>query len=80
MKEAAFTQMGRPPNTRHEYCCKIAISNNVGGVKHISSTLPYALMKERRLAGEHAVADNRGGQSQGQDREESQTCRERYCV
>ena len=26
------------------------ISNNVGGVKHISSTLPYALMKERHFA------------------------------
>ena len=28
----------------------IAISNNVGGVKHISSTLPDALMKERHFA------------------------------
>ena len=26
MNEAAFTQMGRPPNTRHDYCCKIAIT------------------------------------------------------
>jgi len=28
-------------------CCKIAISNNVGGVKRFLSTLQHALEKER---------------------------------
>src|SRR6266487_842018 len=41
---------GRPLNTRHDYCCKIAISNNVGGVKHCLSTLRPALGKERHFA------------------------------
>src|SRR5437879_1547071 len=50
MKEVAFTQMGRPPNTRHDYCCKIAISNNVGGVEHFSSSLCPALREERHFA------------------------------
>ncbi len=35
---------------REVNCCKIAISNNVGGVKHFSSTLLHALGEERHFA------------------------------
>ena len=36
--------------TQPDYCCKIAISNNVGGVKHDVRTRLHALVEERHFA------------------------------
>ncbi len=51
---------------------EISISNNVGGVKHVSSTLLYALMEERHFAlgdglrvSNQGLALNRSGQELG---------------